>query len=344
MAKRPKTTIDEHGQERNRRGEWWSGRPVYLEPLLNDPLNLPKIVKWLTGFPGFFAPWFALYMVVIGVSYAWFTPDMARMETLQLGWMGEILLRNLVIMWLWTGAFHLWFIKFRMQGRQKKYNANWQAKDNATFLFNDQVYDNVFWSQIGTLIWTIYECGLWWGYANGWLPYLSPSEHPILFCLLMMAVPFWRNFHFYCIHRLIHWKPLYDHVHYLHHKNVNVGPWSGMAMHPVEHLFYFSCMLIHLFVPTHPLHMMFNGFQTGLGPAVSHSGFDEFVFGGEKALRNDRYMHYLHHRYHNVNFGESNVPLDKWFGSLHDGTPEADAYFHKLHTEQVKRMSAKQTT
>ena len=344
MAKKHRDTIDEHGQERNRRGEWRSGRPVFLEPLLDDPLNLPKIFKWLTGFPGFFFPWFALYMVSIGIAYVWFTPELTPMETIQPGWMAEILMRNLAFLWIWTGVLHLWFYSYRMQGRLKKYNGNWQSKDNPIFLFNDQVYDNVFWAQCGAVIWTAYECGLWYGYANGWLPYLNPAEHPVIFCLLMIAVPFWRNFHFYWSHRLIHWKPLYDRVHYLHHKNVNVGPWSGMAMHPVEHLIYFSCMLIHLVVPTHPLHMLFNGFQTGLGPGVSHSGFDEIVFGDEMALRNDRYMHYLHHRYHNVNFGESNVPLDKWFGSLHDGTPEADEHFRQLHTKRVKAAAAKQVT
>ncbi len=343
MARKPKVTIDEHGQERNRRGEWWSGRPVRLEPLLDDPLNFAKIFKSFIGFPGFFFPWFAIYMVLIGVCYVWFTPELARMQTFQVGWMSEILLRNLVLVWVWTGAFHMWFCGKKMQGRLKKYNANWLSRNNPTFLFGDQVWDNIFWAQIGTLIWTLYECGLWWGYANGWMPYLDPAEHPILFCLLMMAIPFWRNFHFYWIHRLIHWKPLYDYVHYIHHKNVNVGPWSGIAMHPVEHIVYFSSILIHVVVPSHPLHMMFNGFQSGLGPAISHSGFDEIVFGDELALRTDRYLHYLHHRYHNVNFGESNVPLDKWFGSLHDGTPEADEYFRKRHTERVKQSSTPQT-
>ena len=42
------------------------------------------------------------------------------------------------------------------------------------------------------------------------------------------------------MHRLLHWKPLYKHVHYLHHKNVNPNPWSGMAMHPVEIVIYLS--------------------------------------------------------------------------------------------------------
>ncbi len=82
---------------------------------------------------------------------------------------------------------------------------------------------------------------------------------------------------------------------------------------------------------THPFPSV-DGFQTGLGPGLSHSGFDEIVLGDETALQNDRYLHYLHHKYHTVNFGESNVPMDKWFGSLHDGTPEADARFRAART------------
>lgn len=340
MAK-PKTTTDEHGQTRDRRGEWRSGRPVFLEPLLDRPWEIKALLRWMFGFPGMLYPWFAIYMAVIGISYAFFTPEFAIMQTWGWGWVAEITIRNLVILTLWNGAFHLWFIKFQMQGRKTKYNGNWMSKNNPTFLFSDQVYDNVFWSYSGVLFWSGYECLMWWMYANNMLPFVSFETNPVYFCLLMLAVPFWRNFHFYWIHRLIHWKPLYDWVHYLHHKNVNVGPWSGMAMHPIEHLLYFSCILIHLVIPSHPLHMMFNAFQTGLGPAVSHSGFDEIVFGDETALRNDRYMHYLHHRFHNVNFGESNVPLDKWFGSLHDGSSTADEHFRKVHMERVKAQQAK---
>ena len=188
------------------------------------------------GFPGMLYPWFAIYMALIAVSYAFFTPEFDTMRTWGWGWVAEITLRNVVILALWNGAFHLWFMRLRMQGRKKKYNANWMSKNNATFLFNDQVYDNVFWSLNGAVIWSGYECFMWWMYANDRLPFISFDSNPIYFCLLMLAVPFWRNFHFYCIHRLIHWKPLYDWVHYVHHKNVNVGPWSGLAMHPVEHL------------------------------------------------------------------------------------------------------------
>ncbi|MGI9490292.1 MAG: sterol desaturase family protein [Geminicoccaceae bacterium] len=330
MAKKAKTFIDEHGQTRDRRGEWRSGRPVFLEPAFDFPTSPGKILKWMFGIPGYLFPWFLFYMVLITTSFLYFTPALPRMETFAPDWMAEIVLRNVVIMTLFTGSLHVWLYRWQKQGRQKKYNGNWMARNNPLFLFSDQVKDNIFWSLCGVMFWSAYECGLWWGYANGYLPYIDLQSNPIWFVLWMLLIPFWRNFHFYWIHRLIHWKPLYDHVHYLHHKNVNIGPWSGMAMHPVEHLLYFSCMLIHVILPSHPLHMMFNGFQTGLGPALSHSGFDEIMLGDETALKNEKLMHYLHHRYHTVNFGESNMPLDKWFGSFHDGTPEADAKFRRV--------------
>ena len=318
------TQTDEHGQTRDRRGEWRPAKPAGFMPLFDWPQKPATIAKWFFSVPGFFAPWYAIYVALTCIAYFVFTPDIARMETLSLDWMALILLRNVALISIFTGGLHLWLYRLRAQGRKTKYNGNWMAKNDRRFLFQNQVFDNVFWSMIGTLVWSIYEIGLWWGYANGVLPY---SANPVWFVLWMILMPFWRNFHFYWIHRLIHWPPLYRTVHYLHHKNVNVGPWSGMAMHPVEHVLYFSCMLIHLVVPSHPMHMMFNGLTTALGPGVSHSGFDELVFGDETALRKEKLMHYLHHRYHTVNFGESAVPLDKWFGSFHDGTPEADAHF-----------------
>jgi sterol desaturase/sphingolipid hydroxylase (fatty acid hydroxylase superfamily) len=182
---------------------------------------------------------------------------------------------------------------------------------------------------------------MWWAYANNLLPLAEIASGPVYFCVLMLLIPIWRNIHFYLIHRLIHWKPLYDYVHYLHHKNVNVGPWSGIAMHPVEHLIFFSSVLIHVIVPSHPLHMMFTLLQSALGPGLSHAGFDELVFGDEKALRNDRYFHYLHHRYHNVNYGESNVPIDKWVGSFHDGSEESTQHFRKKHIERTQALARK---
>ena len=36
------------------------------------------------------------------------------------------------------------------------------------------------------------------------------------------------------------------------------------------------------------------------------------------------YAHCLHHKYFEVNCADGLVPWDKWFGTWHDGTEEAD--------------------
>ena len=57
--------------------------------------------------------------------------------------------------------------------------------------------------------------------------------------------------------------------------------------------------------------------HTALTPAAGHSGFEgklaeQVSFGS--------YFHYLHHRHFDCNYGESTLPLDKWFGSFEDGS------------------------
>lgn len=77
------------------------------------------------------------------------------------------------------------------------------------------------------------------------------------------------------------------------------GPWSGLSMHPVEHLLYFSVVVPHMFVYGHPIHLLFNAQHTGLTPAGGHHGFDGCEGPGPTKYSGS-YFHYLHHRYFEV--------------------------------------------
>jgi sterol desaturase/sphingolipid hydroxylase (fatty acid hydroxylase superfamily) len=83
---------------------------------------------------------------------------------------------------------------------------------------------------------TAFEAGTLWAQANGYIPVVTWAAHRVWCAALLLVIPVWREAHFYAIHRLIHWPPLYRSVHRLHDTNVNPGPWSGLAMHPVEHV------------------------------------------------------------------------------------------------------------
>jgi sterol desaturase/sphingolipid hydroxylase (fatty acid hydroxylase superfamily) len=293
----------------------------------------------VVGYPGYLVPW---NLALLAVSAAvWFlaTPSVATMSTLALGWVAFVLVRNAVIVFCWYGVFHLRLYVRRRQGNRFKYNAKWLATDSQFFLFRNQTKDNMFWTMVsGVPIWTAYEVLTLWAFANGRIPWLSFRQHPIWFVVLMMLVPLTREFHFFWIHRMIHWPPLYRLAHSLHHKNVNPGPWSGLAMHPIEHVVYFSCVLVHWVVPSHPMHALFNLFHAGLSPVPGHSGFDKIELGEDRSIDTNCLAHYLHHKYFEVNYADGAIPLDKWFGSLHDGSPEGDeAMQRRLATRMARR-------
>ena len=185
-------------------------------------------------------------------------------------------------------------------------------------------------------IWTACEVVTLWAQANHYIPTVTWRAHPIYCALLMIFIVFFREVHFYLIHRVLHTKLLYRWVHSLHHANVFPGPWSGLAMHPIEHLIYFSSILVLWVVPSSPLHVIFCLQQSAFTPSQGHSGFHKVVVGSNE-FENANLMHYLHHRYFEVNYGgDGLVPLDKWVGTYHDGSDEA-------HEAMNKRILARTT-
>ncbi len=40
------------------------------------------------------------------------------------------------------------------------------------------------------------------------LPYVDPRQQPLLFAVWLCGIQLWRLFHFYWVHRLLHWPPL----------------------------------------------------------------------------------------------------------------------------------------
>jgi sterol desaturase/sphingolipid hydroxylase (fatty acid hydroxylase superfamily) len=307
------------------RGYWVPNDRVSYGPVFEWPPRPKVLFKWFFGFPGYFLPWNVLYAVAAVGIWLYLTPPLDAFQTFSFGWAGLILLRNLVLTVAVYGAWHMWLYAWRKQGAVFKYNRKWPSEKSSVFLFNNQTYDNIFWTLVsGVPIWTAYELLLLWAYANGYAPMINPSEHPVGFVALFLLVPLVHEVGFYFAHRFLHWPPLYRVAHKLHHRNVNPGPWSGLSMHPIEHVIYFSTILLFFIIPSHPIHMINLASRLGLAPAQGHTGFDRVVVGEETAMNTSYYAHYLHHRYFEVNYSDGMVPLDKWFGSFHDGSAKAD--------------------
>ena len=314
----------------------WNHRaqtPIATSPLFEWPPRPAAVLRW------FAVRWFniAENAILTGLALAcwtWFQPPLDRMITLEAGWIAQIWARNFVLMVLVAGGLHLWFYTFRRQGDRLKYDARPPLK-GGTFTFRNQLWDNVVWTLAsGVTVWTVYEILVFWAMANGWMPVLLWADNPVWFVLLFALTPLWISFHFYWIHRALHWPPLYRLAHALHHRNTNVGPWSGLSMHPVEHVMFFSSVLLHWIVPAHPIHILFHMQHQALTAATSHTGFEGLLVQDRNRLALGTFHHQMHHRYFECNYGNLEVPWDRVFGSFHDGTDEA----HQRIKERRRRM------
>ena len=315
---------------RDRGFGWQPAGLIEHPPIFVWPPQPSGFLKAVFGFPGYLWPWRALYALIGLLTWLFLLPPPAAMRSFAFGWIATVFLLNLALLVAFAGGLHFRLYVQRAQGTDYKYNRRWLATNSANFLFGNQLLDNVFWNLASAVpVWTGYEVLMLWAQANGFAPVVSWRTHPGYCLALMILIPLFHEVHFYSTHRLIHWRPLYRAVHRIHHHNVNVGPWSGLAMHPLEHLVYFSGMLLFWLVPSSPLHVVFYSMYLGLSPAQGHTGFDRFVLTGRAALDAESYAHYLHHKYFEVNYTDPLIPLDKWFGTFHDGSATAQ--------EQMKR-------
>ncbi|MBX2838672.1 MAG: sterol desaturase family protein [Gammaproteobacteria bacterium] len=314
----------------SRRNSSWNYTPtlpVNVSPYFNWPPKIGAAITWIVR--GWFPVSERLIILILAiVSALFFQPTLSEISELSMGVIAQIYLRNMALMTLVAGGLHWYFYIARMQGDDRRYDTRPFSKKSRVFTFGSQVRDNVFWTLAsGVTVWTLYEVLMLWSLSHGYAPSLTlPHQWPWL-VLLVALIPMWETTHFFLIHRLIHSSKLYQRVHALHHRNTNVGPWSGMSMHPIEHLVYLSTVLIHFIVPSSPFLIAFHLMYFTLSAATTHTGYQGIVQNGKLLLPLGTFHHQLHHRYFTCNYGGLEIPWDQWTGSFHDGTEQSHQAF-----------------
>ena len=333
--------------ERDAQGYWRPTQPLALAPINAWPPRPAATLQWLLGFPGFLWPYNALWLAVTLLTWAFLTPDLATMKSLELWWVALLFGRNVAFIVLLFGGLHFYLYVRKGQGETLKITTKPLATDNRRFRFRDQVRDNMFHTVMFAVpVITGYEVATYWAFANGHLGFINLGTNPIVFwgwfAALIVLAPVVHAIHFYLGHRLLHSKILYRSVHSLHHNNVEVGPWSGLSMHPVEHVIYFSTIVVQWLLALHPVNALYQLHLAAFYPALGHCGFEKLKLGKRLGIDGGGYFHDLHHKYFECNYGGSLAPLDKWFGTFHDGTEESLAKLRDRLREK-RRINASAT-
>jgi len=320
---------------------WHPQLPLQGIPIFVWPPRLVPALKFLVSV-GFLWSIIIPLGALATITWIYLQPALERCAEFHVDWILEMYARNLGIMVLVAGGLHLYFYTFKRQGSARKFDPRGMDKNSNKFFARNQVWDNMLWTcASGVTIWTAYEVFFMWAYANDMLPYyLEWTRHPVWFVLMFLAIPFWSSLHFYCIHRLLHWPPLYKFAHAVHHRNESIGPWSGMSMHPIEHVMYLSSVLIHVVLMSHPIHIFFHNQWNTVDAATTHTGFESLLFRGRPVYALGSFHHQLHHRFYNCNYGTQFMPWDKWFGTDHDGLPETMAAIRKRQRARLRTSKA----
>ena len=265
-----------------------------------------------------------ILLLISFFTYFFLFPPIEVMSKIEFEWISMVAIRNYILIFLVAGGLHWWFFIRKGQGDKFQYDKDKRNFNSKIFTFNNNVYDNMFWTLVfGVPIWIFFETLLLWSFASGKIEIYYFDQGWIWFCLLFPLLQIWQSFHFYCYHRLLHIPILYKIAHSVHHRNVNPGPWSGYSMHPIEQIIYISSLLIHFVIPSHPIHILYHLYWLVLGTVSTHSGYEKIWIKDKDILSVGSFFHHLHHRYFNCNYGNPEIPFDKWFGSYHDGSQEA---------------------
>jgi sterol desaturase/sphingolipid hydroxylase (fatty acid hydroxylase superfamily) len=154
--------------------------------------------------------------------------------------------------------------------------------------------------------------------------YFDIHEHsmawiPASFVLLL----FGQDAYFYWVHRLMHTRWIFTHVHSVHHKSLNPSPLTAFAMHPAEGLLLFGYIFTFVWVvPTH--FYVFIAFQM-ISMALNINGHFGAEFQPEvwkkipflKNLNRSTY-HTGHHRFFTVNYGLYFTFWDRWMKTFRE--------------------------
>jgi sterol desaturase/sphingolipid hydroxylase (fatty acid hydroxylase superfamily) len=125
---------------------------------------------------------------------------------------------------------------------------------------------------------------------------------------------------FYAIHRLLHHPKIFRYVHAVHHRSIDVNPFSSYSFHPLEALLLSAWVVPVLWLLPIPLPLL--GALQGIGLAnnlMSHLGYEFLPRAWVRlpVLRwtNTATFHSLHHTNPSGNFGLMFRFWDRLFGT-----------------------------
>ena len=222
-------------------------------------------------------------------------------------------LRYFIIAGLTYFVFYIWL--------KERYHC---AKIQWRYPENKHLRREIIYSMISMVISGLSAGIILWTDTHGYsLRYKNISDYGWFYYFFSIVVMiFMHDAYFYWTHRLMHWKPLFKHVHKIHHLSVNPSPFAAFAFHPVEGIVEAGIVPLIAFTLPHHLSAIiaFVTYSTLLN-VMGHAGYEffpkRFIRHWLFKWHNSSTHHNMHHSHVKYNFGLYFNFWDKAFGTNH---------------------------
>tara|TARA_B110000208_G_scaffold190247_1_gene253703 strand:- start:1192 stop:2742 length:1551 start_codon:yes stop_codon:yes gene_type:complete len=269
------------------------------------------------------AIWFAM-----AAALHYFAPyDLTLENPFSLAWMLPRFALNFAVAFAYYGFFFAALYIFKC-GATRKYRPG-------SFPTVGNMAHNLWYWSLGIVQWTFWEAvmvKLWKRTDGGGVAMktdaevMSSNKLIAINLFWIIFIPVWRDAHFYIAHRFLHIRSIYTYVHKLHHRNADPEPFSGICMHPVEHMYYYACAFIpSLYLSSlSPLIFTWNFIHLTIAPGAGHSGFEDH-------FQADNY-HFIHHAKFECNYGSPMSGfVDQALGTFRESLTKSRVYVVSLY-------------
>jgi lathosterol oxidase len=174
--------------------------------------------------------------------------------------------------------------------------------------------------------------------------YTKLDEHSIAYLILSyVACLVIHDTYFYWMHRAIHLKFWYKHIHKVHHLSTNPSPFASFAFHFIESALEGLIIVILAFaLPLHPIALFAFTFSSFMINVYGHLGYEIMPNFVKKTpifnIFNTSVHHNMHHHYFEKNYGLYFRFWDKIMGTEH---PEYENRFEQITSNTPYENSEK---
>ena len=209
------------------------------------------------------------------------------------------------LIWKWKKDL---FSKRRIQQKQRA------DREQISVEIKNSIFSLFLFAVIDLLVYYIQKKGYTQIYEN-----ISDYGYVYFFAsiLLMLII---HDTYFYWAHRFMHWKPVYQFIHKVHHESVDTTPYTAFSFHPLEAIVEYGIIPVFVFLfPTHFYSLLaFQIFMTVFN-VIGHIGYEIYPKNWIRIpflkFKTTGVHHNLHHSKFNGNYGLYFTWWDKWMGT-----------------------------